>query len=85
MNLQYTSMPDNNIKCHVFHGGPQTIQGDMTSFLEGKKHLKINSMVQSQSVTNAGASKPEILVTITLLYTEAETEREHILGFTDKR
>ncbi len=78
-------MADNNIKCHIFHGGPQKIQEDLSAFLEGKKHMRINSMVQSQSIANADTAMPEVLITITLLYTEVDAEREHILGFTDKR
>ncbi len=79
-------MAENRMKCHIFHGEHENVQQEMNVLLESKKNIKIHSVVQSQSAIEAkDGGLPLLLITITLLYTDLDVEREHILGFTDKR
>lgn len=78
-------MPDSKTKCHIFHGNPHSVQDELSHFLDSKNHVKVVSLVQSQSIVQLNSTDlPGMLITITMLYTETE-DRERILGFTDKR
>jgi hypothetical protein len=78
-------MAENRMRCHIFHGAPEKVQQEMSDLLETKKNMKIHSAVQSQSTAEVAGAEPRVLISITLLYTDLDVEREHILGFTDKR
>jgi hypothetical protein len=70
------------MKSQVFHGTPNEVQQQLSAFL-AEKNIKVHGFAQSQSAAQVkDNSDTTCVVTATILYTEYDKQRKHVVGFT---